>query len=91
MAKLIRNTPILYGKDAKQFLLEIDNLPSMEEREKKRARIEANVERLKMMVQKMKKHYQMNLTQIINTMIMIKNYILKTILYIHYKKQKQKT
>lgn len=56
MAKLIRNTPILYGKDAKQFLLEIDNLPSMEEREKKRARIEANVERLKMMVQKMKKH-----------------------------------
>jgi len=56
MAKLIRNTPILYGKYAKQFLLEIDNLPSMEEREKKRARIEANVERLKMMVQKMKKH-----------------------------------
>lgn len=56
MAKLIRNTPILYAKDAKQFLLEIDNLPSMEEREKKRARIEANVERLKMMVQKMKKH-----------------------------------
>lgn len=56
MAKLIRNTPILYGKDARQFLLEIDNLPSMEEREKKRARIEANVERLKMMVQKMKKH-----------------------------------
>ena len=56
MAKPIRNTPILYGKDAKQFLLEIDNLPSMEERKKERARIEANVERLKMMVQNMKKH-----------------------------------
>ena len=56
MAKPIRNTPILYGKDAKQFLLEIDNLPSMEERKKERARIEANVERLKIMVQNMKKH-----------------------------------
>ena len=31
MAKPIRNTPILYGKDAKQFLAEIENLPSSEE------------------------------------------------------------
>jgi len=43
MAKPIRNTPILYGKDAKQFLAEINILPSIEERKKERARIEENV------------------------------------------------
>jgi len=50
MAKPIRNTPILYGKDAKQFLAEIKNLPTLEERKKERARIDANVERLKQMI-----------------------------------------
>lgn len=54
MAKPIRNTPILYGKDAKQFLHEIENLPSIEARRKERARIEANVERLKELIQNIK-------------------------------------
>ena len=43
MAKPIRNTPILYGKDAKQFLAEIENLPTPEERKRERARIDAEV------------------------------------------------
>ena len=34
MAKPIRNTPILYGKDARQFLAEIEQRPSIEERKK---------------------------------------------------------
>lgn len=55
MAIPIRNTPILYGKDAKQFLAEIENLPPLEERKKERARIEANVERLKVLIQTLKK------------------------------------
>lgn len=50
MAKPIRNTPILYGKDAKRFLAEIEKLPSAEERRKERARIDANVESLKQMI-----------------------------------------
>lgn len=56
MAKPIRNTPILYGKDAEQFLQEIENLPSIDDRRKERARIEANVERLKELILNMKKH-----------------------------------
>ena len=55
MAKPIRNTPILYGKDAKQILSEIENLPSAEERRKERERIEANVERLKNLITSIKK------------------------------------
>lgn len=54
--KPIRNTPILYGKDAKQFLAEIKNLPTLEERKKGRARIDANVERLKKMILTIKNH-----------------------------------
>lgn len=50
MAKPIRNTPILYGKDAMRFLAEIEKLPSVEERRKERARIDANVEYLKQMI-----------------------------------------
>ena len=55
MAKPIRNTPILYGKDARQFLAEIENLPSQEDRRKERARIDANVERLKALIMNIKK------------------------------------
>lgn len=55
MAKPIRNTPILYGKDAKHFLAEIENLPSNEARIKERERIAANVERLRGLIMDMKK------------------------------------
>lgn len=43
MAKPIRNTPTLYGKDAEQFLADIAVLPSIEERRKERQRIKQSV------------------------------------------------
>lgn len=46
MARPIRNTPILFGKDAEQFFKEISTLPPLEERMKERARIEASVQNL---------------------------------------------
>lgn len=54
MAKPIRNTPILYGKDAKQFLAEIENLPTPEERKRERARIDAEVYYFLAEIEKMK-------------------------------------
>lgn len=54
MARPIRNTPILFGKDAEQFLKEINTLPPLEERRKERARIEESVKRLKDMLAKAK-------------------------------------
>lgn len=39
MAKPIRNTPILWGDDAKHFLSQIAKRPSVEERDRERARI----------------------------------------------------
>ena len=54
MAKPIRNTPILYGKDAKQFLTEIENLPTPEERKRERARIDAEVNYFLAEIEKMK-------------------------------------
>lgn len=55
MAKPIRNTPILYGKDAKQFLAEIENLPPLEERKKERARIDTEVNYFLNLIEKMKR------------------------------------
>lgn len=43
MARPIRNTPILYGKDAERFLADISQLPPIEERRRERARIEQSV------------------------------------------------
>ncbi|MBD5163178.1 MAG: hypothetical protein HDT09_00570 [Bacteroidales bacterium] len=43
MARPIRNTPNLYGKDAERFLAEISKLPSVEERMRERQRIKKNV------------------------------------------------
>lgn len=63
MAKPIRNTPILYGKDAKQFLSEIEKLPSAEERKKERERIEASVERLKNLIMTIKKEWYLKTRQ----------------------------
>ena len=54
MAKQIRNTAILYGKDAKQFLAEIENLPTPEERKRERARIDAEVNYFLAEIEKMK-------------------------------------
>ena len=55
MAKPIRNTPILYGKDASQFLAEIENLPTQEERKRERPRIDAEVNYFLAEIEKMKK------------------------------------
>lgn len=54
MARPIRNTPILFGKDAEQFFREIAVLPSESERRKERERIEASVQRLALMMQRAK-------------------------------------
>lgn len=50
MAKPIRNTPILFGRDAERFRKEISQLPSKEMREKERLRIMDSVKRLREMV-----------------------------------------
>ena len=50
MAKPIRNTPILYGEDARRFREEISNLPPVEERRKERSRIEESVKNLYEMI-----------------------------------------
>lgn len=52
MARPIRNTPVLYGKDAERFLADISQLPSIEERRRERARIEKSVEDLLALVDK---------------------------------------
>lgn len=43
MARPIKNTPALYGKDAERFLAEISVLPSVEERKRERLRIKNSV------------------------------------------------
>lgn len=50
MAKPIRNTPILSGRDASVFRLEISQLPSSDERRREWERIAASVEQLKSMI-----------------------------------------
>lgn len=50
MAKPIRNTPILTGRDASVFRFEISQLPSSDERRRERKRIAASVEQLKSMI-----------------------------------------
>ena len=52
MAKPIRNTPILYGEDARRFREEISNLPTPEERRKERERIKESVKRFMERVEK---------------------------------------
>ena len=54
MARPIRNTPILMGKDAERFLYEINNLPPKEERLKERARIETDAQQFVVMVRNIK-------------------------------------
>lgn len=43
MARPIRNTPALHGKDAERFLAEISVLPSKDERNRERERINKSV------------------------------------------------
>lgn len=43
MARPIRNTPALYGKDAERFLADIAALPSDQERKSERLRINKSV------------------------------------------------
>lgn len=54
MARPIRNTPILYGKDAERFLADISQLPPIEERRRERARIEKSVENFLALVDKLR-------------------------------------
>ena len=54
MARPIKNTPALYGKDAERFLADISQLPSIEERKRERARIERNVSDFMALVAKFK-------------------------------------
>lgn len=44
MARPIRNTPALHGKDAERFLAEISMLPSQDERSRERERINKSVD-----------------------------------------------
>ena len=43
MARPIRNTPALYGEDAERFLADIATLPSPEERQREREKIQNSV------------------------------------------------
>ena len=54
MARPIRNTPILMGKDAERFLYEINNLPPKEERLKERTRIETDAQQFVVLVRNIK-------------------------------------
>ena len=54
MARPIRNTPILMGKDAERFLSEIYSVPSYEDRMKERARVEASAQQLLGLIQDIK-------------------------------------
>lgn len=56
MALPIRNTPVLYGKDAERFLDEISQLPSTEERKRERQRIKDSVNEFLSLVAKHQKH-----------------------------------
>lgn len=47
MAKPIRNTPILYGEDARRFREEISNLPPIEDRRKARQKVKQGADRLR--------------------------------------------
>jgi len=50
MARPIRNTPILTGKDATLFVKEASQTPSAESRQAERVRIEASVNKLQQMI-----------------------------------------
>lgn len=54
MARPIRNTPILMGKDADEFLRKLSVLPSEEERRRERARVEHNARQLFTLISKVK-------------------------------------
>lgn len=51
MANPIRNTPILFGEDAKRFREEISNLPPIEERRKARKKVEEGARRFIEMIE----------------------------------------
>ena len=58
MARPIRNTPILMGRDADRFLHEISVLPSTEERRKERARIQESAQQFLSLVMNVKKRQE---------------------------------
>lgn len=50
MAKPIKNTPILYGKDALDFIKKSNEQLSEEKRQEEQARVRENAERFRQMV-----------------------------------------
>ena len=52
MAKPIRNTPILFGEDARKFREEIENLPPLEERRRRRKKVEEGAQKFLEMIEK---------------------------------------
>lgn len=55
MARPIRNTPILTGKDAVNFIQNASKIPSEANRKEERIRIENNVKKLNYMLSKLPK------------------------------------
>ncbi len=55
MARPIRNTPILTGKDATNFINAVSTVPSKANRKTERIRIEDNVNKFKNMLAKLPK------------------------------------
>ena len=53
MAKPIRNTPILFGEDARRFREEIANLPSPEERRNAREKVRKGAERFRKLLKEL--------------------------------------
>lgn len=53
MAKPIKNTPILYGKDAEIFCLNMLSIPSDVEKKKEQQRIEKSLEEFKTLLKEL--------------------------------------
>lgn len=53
MAKPIKNTPILYGKDAEAFLLNMSCVPNKIDKEKEQKRIEKSLDDLKSLLREL--------------------------------------
>ncbi len=53
MAKPIKNTPILYGKDAEAFLLNMLCVPNKVDKEKEQKRIEKSLDEFKFLLKEL--------------------------------------
>ena len=53
MAKPIKNTPILWGNDARDFISKMSNTTSQEDREKEKERIDRSLSELNIIIKKL--------------------------------------